>query len=218
MGLVGPSGSGKTTFINLICRFYDVSAGCVKLDGVDVRQITREQRTRSIGLVSQFSALFRDSIRENIRVGNPKADDEQVYAAAQKARVDEFVESMEEGYDRMLGESGCGLSGGQRQRVSIARAFLKNAPVLILDEATSALDMKSEAAIQRELEELARGHTTFIIAHRFSTLRMAQRILVFEAGRIIADGAHDELYETCQLYRALYDEQVQQAQQEKEEA
>lgn len=217
VGLVGPSGSGKTTFINLICRFYDVSAGCVKLDGVDVRQITREQRTRSIGLVSQFSALFRDSIRENIRVGNPKADDEQVYAAAQKARVDEFVESMEEGYDRMLGESGCGLSGGQRQRVSIARAFLKNAPVLILDEATSALDMKSEAAIQRELEELARGHTTFIIAHRFSTLRMAQRILVFEAGRIIADGAHDELYETCQLYRALYDEQVQQAQQEKEE-
>lgn len=218
VGLVGPSGSGKTTFINLICRFYDVTRGCVKLDGIDVRQITREQRTRAIGLVSQFSALFRDSIRENIRIGRPSATDEEVLAAAHMARVDEFVESMPEGYDRVLGESGSGLSGGQRQRVSIARAFLKNAPVLILDEATSALDMKSEAAIQRELEELVKGHTTFIIAHRFSTLRMAQRILVFEAGRIIADGTHESLYESCPLYRSLYDEQVQQAQQEKEDA
>ena len=120
----------------------------------------------------------------------------------------------------MLGEGGSGLSGGQRQRVSIARAFLKNAPVLILDEATSALDMKSEAAIQAELEELAKGHTTFVIAHRFSTIRMAQRILVFEEGRIIADGTHAELYENCVLYRSLYDEQVRQAaeQNEKEDA
>jgi subfamily B ATP-binding cassette protein MsbA len=133
------------------------------------------------------------------------------------ARVDEFAELLPAGYDYMLGEGGSGLSGGQRQRVSIARAFLKNAPVLILDEATSALDMKSEAAIQAELEELARGHTTFVIAHRFSTIRMAQRILVFEEGRIVGDGSHAELYETCALYRNLYDEQVSSNESEKEE-
>ena len=216
VALVGPSGSGKTTFINLICRFYDVNAGCVKLDGVDVRQITRADRTRSIGLVSQFAALFRDTILENIRVGRPGATDDAVIQAACMARVDEFADSHPDGYHRMLGEGGAGLSGGQRQRVSIARAFLKNAPVLILDEATSALDMKSEAAIQAELEELVKGHTTFVIAHRFSTIRMAERILVFEEGRIIADGTHAELYENCSLYRHLYDEQVRQAEEEQE--
>ena len=207
VALVGPSGSGKTTFINLICRFYDANKGSVKIDGVDVRQISRADRTSSIGLVSQFAALFRDTILENIRIGKPGASVEAVKQAARQARVDEFAESLPEGYDLMLGEGGSGLSGGQRQRVSIARAFLKNAPVLILDEATSALDMKSEAAIQAELEELAKGHTTFVIAHRFSTIRMAQRILVFEEGRIIADGTHSELYESCVLYRSLYDEQ-----------
>ena len=216
VALVGPSGSGKTTFINLICRFYDVNAGSVKLDGVDVRQITRADRTKSIGLVSQFAALFRGSIYDNILVGRPGASREEVLAAARQARVDEFTEGTEEGIDRLLGEGGAGLSGGQRQRVSIARAFLKNAPVLILDEATSALDMKSEAAIQAELEELAKGHTTFVIAHRFSTIRMAQRILVFEEGRIIADGSHAELYENCMLYKHLYDEQVRQSEEEKE--
>lgn len=212
VGLVGPSGSGKTTFINLICRFYDPVTGTIRLDGVDVKDITREDRTRNIGLVSQFSALFHDTVFENIRLGRPGASDEEVRAAAGMARVDEFVDSLPGGYGYMMGESGSGLSGGQRQRVSIARAFLKNAPVLILDEATSALDMRSEAAIQDALDELACGHTTFIIAHRFSTLRMAQRILVFEAGRIIADGTHQELYENCLLYRGLYDEQVRQEQ------
>ena len=216
VALVGPSGSGKTTFINLICRFYDADKGAVKIDGVDVRQISRKDRTQSIGLVSQFAALFRDSIYENIRAGRPDATREEVLTAARRARVDEFAENTPEGYDRVLGEGGSGLSGGQRQRISIARAFLKNAPVLILDEATSALDMKSEAAIQAELDELARGHTTFVIAHRFSTIRMAQRILVFEEGRIIADGTHAELYESCALYRHLYDEQVRQAEEEKE--
>lgn len=216
VALVGPSGSGKTTFINLICRFYDVNAGSVKLDGVDVRHITRADRTRSIGLVSQFAALFRDTILENIRVGQPGATDDAVIQAACMARVDEFADSHPDGYHRMLGEGGAGLSGGQRQRVSIARAFLKNAPVLILDEATSALDMKSEAAIQAELEQLVKGHTTFVIAHRFSTIRMAERILVFEEGRIIADGSHAELYENCRLYRHLYDEQVRQAEEEQE--
>lgn len=212
VGLVGPSGSGKTTFINLICRFYDPVSGTIRIDGVDVKDITREDRTRNIGLVSQFSALFHDTVFENIRLGRPGASDEEVRAAAGMARVDEFVDSLPSGYGYMMGESGSGLSGGQRQRVSIARAFLKNAPVLILDEATSALDMRSEAAIQDALDDLTRGHTTFIIAHRFSTLRMAQRILVFEAGRIIADGTHQELYENCLLYRGLYDEQVRQEQ------
>ena len=191
-----------------------MNSGSVKLDGVDVRQISRADRTKSIGLVSQFAALFRDSIFANILAGRPSATREEVLAAARMARVDEFAESTPEGYDRMLGEGGSGLSGGQRQRISIARAFLKNAPVLILDEATSALDMKSEAAIQAELEELAKGHTTFVIAHRFSTIRMAQRILVFEEGRIIADGTHADLYESCMLYRHLYDEQVRQVAEE----
>ena len=217
VALVGPSGSGKTTFINLVCRFYDVCAGCVRLDGVDVRRISRADRTRNIGLVSQFAALFRASIADNIRVGRKDASAAEIRDAARMARVDEFAEQLPGGYDYMLGEGGSGLSGGQRQRVSIARAFLKNAPVLILDEATSALDMKSEAAIQAELEELARGHTTFVIAHRFSTIRMAQRILVFEDGRIVGDGAHAELYETCALYRNLYDEQVSSNESEKEE-
>ena len=218
VALVGPSGSGKTTFINLICRFYDVKSGCVKLDGIDVRQISRADRTRNIGLVSQFAALFRASIAENIQVGRQGASMAEVRSAASQARVDEFAEALPGGYDYMLGEGGSGLSGGQRQRVSIARAFLKNAPVLILDEATSALDMKSEAAIQAELEKLASGHTTFVIAHRFSTIRMAQRILVFEEGRIVGDGSHAELYENCALYRNLYDEQVSSNEREMEES
>ncbi len=208
VALVGPSGSGKTTFINLICRFYDVQKGRVSIDGVDVRDLSRAERTQAIGLVSQFSALFRDTILENIRIGRPDATDEEVKAAGDRAHVTEFTDTMPEGYKRMLSEGGGGLSGGQRQRVSVARAFLRNAPILILDEATSALDMRSEAYIQASLEELAHGHTTFVIAHRFSTIRMAQRILVFDAGRIVADGTHQQLYDTCMLYRNLYDEQV----------
>lgn len=218
VALVGPSGSGKTTFINLVCRFYDPDSGSVSIDGVDVRNLTRAERTRAIGLVSQFSALFRGTIRENIRVGNPDADDDSVERAAERAKVDDFANADPAGYDRMLEEGGNGLSGGQRQRVSIARAFLKNAPILILDEATSALDMKSEAAIQGALQELAQGHTTFIIAHRFSTIRMASRILVFDSGRIVADGPHAELYESCVLYRHLYDEQVRREEHGKESA
>lgn len=210
VALVGPSGSGKTTFINLICRFYDPQKGTVKIDGVNVKDISREDRTKAVGLVSQFAALFRDTIAENIRVGNPKATDAEVRSAGDLACVTEFAEMKPEGYNLMLAEGGSGLSGGQKQRVSIARAILKNAPILILDEATSALDMKSEAHIQNALDGMAQNRTTFIIAHRFSTIRMAQRILVFDEGRIIADGSHDELYENCQMYRSLYDEQAKQ--------
>ncbi len=210
VALVGPSGSGKTTFANLICRFYDPQQGSVCIDGVNVKDLTRTERTACIGLVSQFSALYRGSIRENIRLGRPEATDAEVEAAGARALVNAFTDSTAEGYERHLDEGGGGLSGGQRQRVAIARAFLKNAPILILDEATSALDMKSEEQVQSALDELAEGHTTFIIAHRFSTIRKAQRILVFEAGRIVGDGTHDALYTSCPLYRHLYDEQVQQ--------
>lgn len=218
VALVGPSGSGKTTFINLICRFYDVNEGAVEIDGVDVRRLLRTERTSAIGLVSQFAVLFNASIMENIGVGKPGATEEEIRQAAQKACVSDFAENYADGYRHVLTEGGGGLSGGQRQRVSIARAFLKNAPILILDEATSALDMKSEAMIQASLEQLAAGHTTFVIAHRFSTIRMAQRILVFEEGRIIADGTHDTLYDSCVLYRHLYDEQCRQAAESKEKA
>ena len=217
VALVGPSGSGKTTFINLICRFYDPIDGSVTIDGVDLKNISREDRTNAIGLVSQFAALFRDTIAENIRVGRPAATDEEVRRAGDAACVTEFVEHKPEGYGLMLAEGGGGLSGGQRQRVSIARAILKDAPILILDEATSALDMRSEALIQEALEKMASNRTTFIIAHRFSTIRMAERILVFNEGRIIADGSHAELYENCALYRSLYDEQVRSAESEEKE-
>ena len=211
VALVGPSGSGKTTFINLVSRFYDPDSGCVRIDGIDVRDISRAERTDAIGLVSQFAALFHDTIAENIRVGKPGADDAAVRRAGDAACVTEFAEQKPEGYNLMLAEGGGGLSGGQKQRVSIARAILKDAPILILDEATSALDMKSEAIIQKALEDMASKRTTFVIAHRFSTIRMADRILVFNEGRIVADGSHAELYETSALYRSLYDEQVRTA-------
>lgn len=211
VALVGPSGSGKTTFINLLCRFYDVSAGAVKIDGRDVRGISRADRTAAVGLVSQSPVLFRGSVRDNIRIGRPDADDAAVERAGALAAVEDFVRERPEGYDRAVGEGGEGLSGGQRQRVSVARAFLKNAPILVLDEATASLDMLSEEKIQRSLDELMKGHTTFIIAHRFSTIRRAQRILVFESGRVVADGPHAELYEKSALYRELYDRQVAEA-------
>ena len=208
VALVGPSGSGKTTFINLICRFYDPATGVVRLDGTNLKDIARADRTQYIGLVSQSPVLFKGTVRENIRMGKPSASDAEVEAAGKLAAVDEFIYERKEGYDRAVGEDGEGLSGGQRQRVSIARAFLKNAPVLILDEATASLDMLSEEKIQHSLDELMQGRTTFIIAHRFSTIRRAQRILVFDAGRIVADGSHEELYARSALYRDLYDKQV----------
>lgn len=207
VALVGPSGSGKTTFINLICRFYDVRKGSICLDGIDVRNISKKDRTKAIGLVSQFPVLFKGSIEENILIGRPDATKEEVREAAQSACVSEFAEASPEGYNRQIADGGEGLSGGQKQRISIARAFLKNAPVLILDEATASLDMNSEEQIQQSLNTLSEGHTTFIIAHRFSTIRMAHRILVFESGRIIGDGTHEELYESSPLYRDLYDRQ-----------
>ncbi len=207
VGLVGPSGAGKTTFASLIPRFYEATSGAVLFDGLDVREMSKKELRSHIALVSQHAMLFRNTIRENIRLGRPGASDEEVEAAALAAGVASFLDGQPQGLDTMLADGGGGLSGGQRQRVAIARAFLKDAPVLILDEATASLDAESERGVQQSLEKLARGRTTLIVAHRFSTIRMAHRILVFGGGRIVGDGPHDELYASCPLYRELYDRQ-----------
>ncbi len=207
VGLVGPSGAGKTTFASLIPRFYEVSSGSVELDGVDIRSIAQHDLREELSLVGQQALLFTGTIRDNIRLGKLNATDEEIKEAADAAAVSKFLDSQSKGLDTKLGQGGSGLSGGQRQRVAIARAFVKNAPVLILDEATASLDAESEREIQESLDELAKGRTTLIVAHRFSTIRNADRILVFEGGRIVGDGPHEVLYTTCPLYKELYDRQ-----------
>ncbi len=207
VGLVGPSGSGKTTFASLIPRFYEVTKGAVEVDGIDVRELRTHDLRENLSLVGQQALLFAGTIRENIRLGRMKATDEEIMAAADSAAVTKFLSSQPQGIDTELGQGGAGLSGGQRQRVAIARAFVKDAPILILDEATASLDAESEREIQEELDKLAQGRTTLIVAHRFSTIRNAQRILVFDYGRIVGDGTHEELYATCPLYKELYDRQ-----------
>ncbi|MDO4410039.1 MAG: ABC transporter ATP-binding protein [Akkermansia sp.] len=216
VALVGPSGAGKTTIINLLCRFYDVSSGAVLIDGIDVRNIAKKEILQNISLVSQFPVLFRGSIKDNIQIGKPNATISEIEEAGRMAAVDSFIYETPKGYEREIGEMGEGLSGGQRQRVSLARAFLKNAPILILDEATASLDMKSEELIQQEIEKLASGRTTFVIAHRFSTIRNANRILVLEAGRIVADGTHSQLMECSELYKELYNKQQMELTEEEE--
>lgn len=207
VGLVGPSGSGKTTFASLIPRFYEVSQGAVEVDGIDVRELRSHDLREQLSLVGQQALLFAGTIRENIRLGRLDASDEEITAAADSAAVSKFLESQPQGIDTELGQGGAGLSGGQRQRVAIARAFVKDAPILILDEATASLDAESEREIQEELDKLAQGRTTLIVAHRFSTIRNAHRILVFDYGRIVGDGTHEELYANCSLYKELYDRQ-----------
>lgn len=208
IALVGPSGAGKSSLVNLIPRFYDVSIGSVAVDGIDVRDVRLADLRKNIAIVSQEPILFNDTIYNNILIGRLDATREEVIAAAKRASALEFIESLDNGWDTVVGERGGRLSGGQRQRIAVARAFLRDAPILILDEATSALDTESEAQIQVSLEELVRGRTTFMIAHRFSSIRTAKRILVFDEGKIIADGPHEEIYESCPLYRGLYDQQA----------
>lgn len=207
VGLVGPSGAGKTTFATLIPRFYEVTRGSVEIDGIDVRDVRTHDLREQLALVGQQALLFAGTIRENIALGREGASDEDILAAADSAAVSKFLASQPKGIDTELAQGGEGLSGGQRQRVAIARAFVKDAPILILDEATASLDAESEREIQEELDKLAQGRTTLIVAHRFSTIRNAHRILVFDAGRIVGDGPHEVLYESCPLYKELYDRQ-----------
>ena len=205
--LVGPSGAGKSTFANLVPRFYDVAAGSVTIDGLDVRQMRLADLRRNIAIVSQEPVLFNDTIYNNLLFGRMDATREEVEKAAKDAFAHDFILSLPQGYDTMTGERGGNLSGGQKQRIALARAFLRHAPILILDEATSALDSDSEAFIQRALRKLMVGKTVLIIAHRFSTIRDASMILVFQNAKIIAHGSHSSLYESNALYRSLYDRQ-----------
>jgi subfamily B ATP-binding cassette protein MsbA len=205
--LVGPSGAGKSTFANLVPRFYEAVTGAVKVDGTNVRDVTLADLRQQIGIVSQESVLFDDTVYNNLLLSRPGATRQEVEHAAQAAYAHDFIESLPDGYETIVGERGASLSGGQRQRLALARAFLRDAPILILDEATSALDSESEAAIQKALRKLVVGKTVLIIAHRFSTIRDASMILVFDKGRIAAQGTHSELIANNPLYRTLYERQ-----------
>jgi ATP-binding cassette, subfamily B, bacterial len=203
VALVGPSGAGKSTVFQLLLRFYDPTAGAVRVDGVDIRQLDPARLRRHIGLVSQDPVVFGASARENIRYGRPEASDAEVRAAADAALASEFLDRLPEGFDTFLGEKGVRLSGGQRQRIAIARAILRNPPILLLDEATSALDAESERTVQAALERLSAGRTTLVIAHRLATVLKADRIVVLDEGRIVAEGTHASLIETGGLYARL---------------
>jgi len=208
LGLVGPTGAGKTTLVALLLRFFDPERGRVSIGEHDVRELTLESLRRSIALVSQHTLLFPTTIEENIRYGRPDATDEDVLAAAETAEATEFIERLPKGMKTEVGEGGKKLSGGQAQRISIARAVLKDAPILILDEATSSVDNETEAALQRSLRRLQEGRTSFIIAHRLSTLRDADRIVVIDGGKIIEDGTHSELVTLKGLYADLWSVQT----------
>lgn len=193
VALVGPTGSGKSTFVKLVQRLYDVSDGCVLIDGQDVRAVTQDSLRRSIALVPQDPALFHRTIAENIAYGRPGASLEDVQDAARAAHADAFIRRLPQGYDTLVGERGVKLSGGERQRVAIARAILADAPILIMDEATSSLDNETERDVQEAMEAVMAGRTTILIAHRLSTIRNADRILVFDRGRVVEQGTHEEL-------------------------
>lgn len=203
VALVGPSGAGKTTIIQMVQRFWDPDAGRITLDGIDLRDMVRKDFRHEMALVPQDPVIFANSARENIRFGRPDASDAQIEAAARAANAHEFILRLPEGYDSQLGERGVMLSGGQKQRIAIARAILRDAPVLLLDEATSALDAESERLVQAAVERLSEGRTTIIIAHRLATVKKADRIIIFDAGRIVAQGRHEELVAQGGLYAKL---------------
>ena len=204
LALVGPSGAGKSTLVNLIPRFYDVSSGRIVIDGQDVRELTLDSLRRQVGQVTQETILFNDTVRNNIAYGQPDVAKSLVEQAAKNALAHEFIERLPQGYDTVIGEKGLRLSGGEKQRIAIARAILKNAPILILDEATSALDAESESLVQIALSNLMQGRTVVVIAHRLSTVRRANRIAVIEHGRITGIGSHEELLRESATYLRLY--------------
>lgn len=205
LALVGSSGAGKSTLVSLIPRFFDVSSGCIAIDGHDIREVTLKSLRSQIGVVTQETVLFNDTLRNNIAYGQPEVSQPQVEAAAGAALAHDFISELPAGYETVIGEKGVRLSGGERQRIAIARALLKNAPILILDEATSALDTESEALVQSALQNLMAGRTVVVIAHRLSTVRRADRIVVIENGTIADIGTHDELMQKLGTYRRLYD-------------
>lgn len=208
IGLVGYSGGGKSTFVNLILRLYDVTDGTIFIDGQDIRDVTQDSLRENIAMIPQDPSLFHRSLMENIRYGRIDATNKEVLEAAKKAHAHEFIEKLPQGYDSLVGERGIKLSGGQRQRIAIARAILKNAPILILDEATSQLDSVTESLIQESLWELMQNKTTIVIAHRLSTLLHMDRIMVFDKGKIVEDGTHRDLLTKSRLYKNLWDAQV----------
>jgi len=207
IAIVGPTGTGKTTLVNLIPRFYDLTKGTITMDGVDVKDATFCSLRNQIGIVTQDSILFNDMVRANIAYGYQDATLEEIESAARKAFAHHFIKKMPKGYDTAIGDRGFRLSGGEKQRISIARAILKNPPILILDEATSQLDSESEKFVQEALDQLMQGRTVIAIAHRLSTIKKAHKIVVLEHGCIVGIGPHDELLETCPLYKRLYDMQ-----------
>jgi ATP-binding cassette subfamily B protein len=208
VALIGPTGSGKTSFVNLIPRFYDVTAGTVRVDGVDVRDVDLVSLRRQIGIVLQTSLLFSDTIKANIAYGRPEATMDEIVAAAKAAQAHEFIEGFTKGYETIVGERGVTLSGGQRQRVAIARALLMDPRILILDDSTSSVDTQTEKLIQTALDGLMEGRTTFVIAHRLSTVRRADIILVMDQGRIVERGRHEELLALGGLYKEIHDLQL----------
>jgi ATP-binding cassette subfamily B protein len=214
IGLVGQSGSGKSTLVNLICRFYDLSEGAILIDGTDIRDIRIADYRRHIGLVLQEPFLFFGTIADNIAYGKPGATREEIVAAARAAHAHEFILRLPQGYDSLVGERGQGLSGGERQRISIARALLIDPRILIMDEATSSVDTETEQEIQKALDNLVRGRTTIAIAHRLSTLRRADRLVVMEHGQLVEQGQHDELLASQGAYWRLYEAQARQKQAE----
>jgi ATP-binding cassette, subfamily B, bacterial MsbA len=207
LGIAGPSGSGKSTLLGLIARFYDPTSGGVRFDGIDVRRLRLADVRRQIAAVTQEPFLFETSVRENIRCGNPSASDADVETAARSADVHDEILALPHGYDTIVGVAGRGLSGGQAQRINVARALIKNAPILLLDEATSSLDSIAERKVQHAIDRLQAGRTSFIVAHRLSTLRHADRILVLDGGRCVGLGTHEGLLRHCRLYRQMWETQ-----------
>jgi subfamily B ATP-binding cassette protein MsbA len=211
LAIVGPSGVGKTTLINLIGRFYDITEGRITIDGNDIRDVKLKSLRSKIGIVTQEMFLFNDTAKANIAYGNIQAAPERIIQAARAADADNFIQALPQGYDTVIGDRGFRLSGGEKQRLAIARALLKNPPILILDEATSQLDSQSEILVQQALDGLMRGRTVLVIAHRLSTVRRATKIVVLDAGRITECGTHEELMNKGGLYKKLYQLQFRDA-------